>query len=128
MTALLLTLADRIRDHWNRILDVNSSWCDLTNEVGIINTLFDEGWCDVDHIVDLFADDEVYENVDYETLKETVQEVAKDFTVAPDLILSNDLERCVELGYDADQVAETAREVGVSEDEVVEFEEFIYDD
>ena len=61
-------------------------------------------------------------------LKETVQEVAKDFTVAPDLILSNDLERCVELGYDADQVAETAREVGVSEDEVVEFEEFIYDD
>ena len=114
-------LTATVKAHWDACLDVNDAWCDFTNKIGVENTLFDMN-DDLDWLVDLFEDDDRYEGVDREDLAEAVEEVAATRKVPADLITSTDLQELVNDGYGEEDVAEAAREAGVDEAEVAEFE------
>ena len=118
------TLTERVSEHWHKCLDVNSSWVDFTNEIGILNTLYDgAGTDDAEWLVELFQENEEFEEEDTLELLWAIQDVAKDFKVSGANITSYDLENVVNLGFDAADVAEQARAAGVSEEEINEFED-----
>ena len=117
-------LTERVKEHWDACLDVNGSWCDFTNEISILNTLYDgAGTNDVEWLVELFQQSEKFEEEDTLELLCAIQDVASTMKVNPALISSYDLENAVNLGFDAADVAEQARAVGVSEEEINEFED-----
>ena len=119
-----MTLEAAVREHWDSCLDVNSSWREFTNEIGVLNLLFDgEGADDLDWLVSLFAEADQFEEVDFGDLYAAVEAVALTYVADPDLVMSYDLERLVNVGYLAEFVAEVAREAGVRDEEVDEFEE-----
>ena len=118
------TLTERVSEHWHKCLDVNSSWVDFTNEIGILNTLYDgAGTDDAEWLVELFQENEEFEEEDALELLWAIQDVAKDFKVSGANITSYDLENVVNLGFDAADVAEQARAAGVREEEINEFED-----
>ena len=122
-TTTVPTLTDYVRAHWNNCLEVNSSWVEFTNEIGLLNLLYDAGADDLEWLAELFAENEQFELDDSLELLWAIQEVARDFKADPLYVLSNSLEWVVAQGFDAADVAEAAREVGVPPEEVDEFEE-----
>ena len=118
-----MTLEAAVREHWENVCEVNASWRELTNEIGVLNLLFDEGADDLDWLASMFAEADQFEEVDFGDLYDAVEAVALTIVADPDLVASYDLERLVNIGYDPEFVAETAREAGVRDEEVDEFED-----
>ena len=117
------TLTDRVLQHWHNVLDVNSSWVEFTNEIGVLNLLYDAGTDDLEWLVELFGDTEQFENEDTLDLLWATQEAASTFKADPDLVTYVDLAYVVSMGFDAADVAEVARQEGVREEEINEFED-----
>jgi hypothetical protein len=122
-TTTVPTLNERVEAHWNNCLAVNSSWVEFTNEIGLLNLLYDAGADDLEWLAELFADTEQFEEEDSLELLWAIQEVARDFTANPLYVTSYQLEWLVGSGFDAADVAEVAREAGVRAEEVDEFED-----
>ena len=120
------TLTERVSEHWHKCLDVNSSWVDFTDEVGIQNLLFGE-FDDYEWLTEQFQGSEQFEDEDTLELLCAVREVASEFKVFADDILSYDLEDLANKGFDPEFIIECARAVGVSEEEINEFEDEVGD-
>lgn len=120
------TLAQRVAVYYSKCLDVNGSWCNFTNELGVLNTLDVLEDVNYGFVVELLQDQEDFEDEDYDELLLAVGEFLSDRTVPAKYIESNDLVDVMnETGFDAEWVAELARNAGVSE---VEIEYFLSED
>lgn len=115
-------LAQRVADHYNACLEVNSSWRNFTNLLGTLNTLnvLDEE--NYEFVVELLQDSEKFEGESFEDLLLAVGEYLSDVRVAPELIYSNDLvEVMEETGFSPEEVANLAMNAGVSNGEINDF-------
>ena len=115
------TLAQRVAAHYTRCLEVNSSWCNFTNELGVLN-LFDvldpmNYW----FVADLMIENtEEFENEDFDEMVEAIGEFLVDRVVPAEYVYAGDLEKAQnETGFDPEDIASYARDAGVNEEEVV---------
>ena len=114
------TLAQRVAAHYTRCLEVNSSWCNFTNELGVLN-LFDvldplNYW----FVAELMMDGEEFEDEDFDEMVEAIGEFLADRVVPAEYVYAGDLTLAQnETGFDPEDIASYARDAGVNEEEVV---------
>lgn len=116
------TLAQRVADHYNQCLEVNSSWRDFTNLLGTLNTLNVLEEDNYEFVVELFQDNEEFADETFEDLLLAVGDYLSEVRVAPELIYSNDLvEVMEETGFSPEEVATLATDAGVPSGEINDF-------
>ena len=115
-------LTQRVAAYYESCLAVNGSWCNFTNELGVLNTLGVLEDINYGFVVELLQDDEDFEDEDYDEMLLAVGEFLSDRKVPTKYIQSNDLVEVMnETGFDAEWVAELATDAGVSVTEVKDF-------
>ena len=117
------TLAQRVAAHYTRCLDVNSSWCNFTNDLGVLN-LF--GVLDPENywfVADLMIENtEEFEDEDFDEMVEAVGEFLADRKVPAEYVYAGDLEKAQnETGFDPEDIAGYARDAGVDEEEIAAY-------
>ena len=116
------TLAQRVAAHYTRCLEVNSSWCNFTNELGVLN-LFDvldpmNYW----FVAELMMDGEEFEDEDFDEMVEAIGEFLVDRVVPAEYVYAGDLEEAQnETGFDPEDIADYARKAGVDEEEIATY-------
>jgi len=116
------SLTQRVSEHYDACCEVNSSWREFTNELSCINLLGFLDETNYEFVVDLLQDTEEFENEDGDDLLAAVGQYLEPLKTVPEWVTAVDLTSVLEeTGLDADEVASSAREVGVSEAEVVAF-------
>jgi hypothetical protein len=116
------TLAQRVADHYSRCLDVNGSWCNFTNELGVLNLFGVLEDCNYEFVAELMMDGEEFEDEDFDEMVEAIGEFLADRQVPAAYVYAGDLERAqFETGFDPEQIAELARDAGVPEEEILSY-------
>jgi hypothetical protein len=117
------TLAQRVADHYSRCLDVNGSWCNFTNELGVLNLLGCLEDCNYEFVAELMIENtEEFEDENFDEMVEAIGEFLADRKVPAAYVYAGDLERAqFETGFDPEWVAGLARGAGVPEEEVAEY-------
>ena len=116
------TLAQRVADHYEDCLGCNGSWCNFTNELGVLN-LFDEldpmnYW----FVAELMMDGEEFEDEDFDEMVEAIGEFLADRKVPAEYVYAGDLTLAQnETGFDPEEIARLAIKAGVPEEEVAEY-------
>jgi len=123
MTKTFFALHDDVAQHWNRCLEVNSSWREFTHQLGVLNAL--DMLCieDVEFVAELLLNNELFENETFEDLVDACYDFAQEREVDADLIDATDLWNVVEGGATVMEVAEAATEYGVSVNVINDFAE-----
>ena len=117
------TLTQDVAKHWNKCLEVNSSWRQFTHELAVLNTLDMLTIEDCEFVADLLESTELFENEDFNELVFACFEFASEREVDVDLISAHDLWTVVESGATVMEVAEAATEAGVSASTINDFAE-----
>jgi hypothetical protein len=117
------TLTQDVAQHWQKCLEVNSSWRQFTHELSVLNTL--DMLCieDCEFVAELLQDNELFENEDFAELLFACFEFAAELEVEVDQIDASDLWNVVESGATMSEVAEAATECGVSVNVISDFAE-----
>ena len=117
------TLTQDVAEHWQKCLEVNSSWREFTHELAVLNTL--DMLCieDVEFVAELLQDNELFEDEDFNELQFACFEFASEREVEVDQIDAHDLWTVVESGATMTEVAEAATECGVSVNVINDFAE-----
>ena len=116
-------MAQRVADHYSRCLDVNGSWCNFTNELGVLNLLGCLEDCNYEFVAELMIENtEEFEDENFDEMVEAIGEFLADRKVPAAYVYAGDLERAqFETGFDPEWVASLARDAGVPEEEVAEY-------
>ena len=121
-TLTATTLAQRVADHYSRCLDVNGSWCNFTNELGVLNLFGVLEDCNYEFVAELMMDGEEFEDEDFDEMVEAIGEFLADRKVPAAYVYAGDLEQAqFETGFDPEQIAELARDAGVPEEEILSY-------
>jgi hypothetical protein len=116
------TLAQRVADHYEDCLGCNGSWCNFTNELGVLNLFGVLEDCNYEFVAELMMDGEEFEDEDFDEMVEAIGEFLADRKVPAAYVYAGDLERAqFETGFDPEWVASLARDAGVPEEEVAEY-------
>ena len=107
------TLTQDVAQHWNKCLEVNSSWREFTHSLGVLNTLADLHIEDVEFVAELLENNELFENEDFAELAFACFEFAAEVEVEPEDIDCSDLATLLESGLTFSEVIELATEKGV---------------
>ena len=117
------TLTQDVAQHWNKCLEVNSSWRQFTHSLAVLTTHADLHIEDVEFVADLMLDNELFEDEDFVELQFACFEFASEREVAIEDIDSADLHSLVESGFTFDEVIELATEKGVPAAAINDFAE-----
>ena len=113
------TLAQRVADHYSRCLDVNGSWCNFTNELGVLNLFGVLEDCNYEFVAELMMDGEEFEDEDFDEMVEAIGLFLGDRKVPAAYVYASDLEKAQnETGFDPEWVAGLARDAGVPDEEI----------
>jgi len=123
MTKTFFALHDDVKEHWEKCLEVNSSWRQFTHEIGVLNALDMLSIEDVEFVAELLQDNELFEDEDFDDLVDACYDFAQDRVVDVALIDAHDLWTVVESGATMTEVAEAATEAGVSVSVINDFAE-----
>ena len=109
--------------HYTRCLDVNASWCNFTNELGVLNLFGVLEDCNYEFVAELMIENtEEFEDEDFDEMIEAIGLFLADKKVPAACVYASDLERAqFETGFDPEWVANLARDAGVPEEEVAEY-------
>ena len=117
------TLTQDVAEHWQKCLEVNSSWRQFTHELAVLNTLDMLTIEDCEFVADLLESTDLFEDEDFNELLFACFEFASEREVDVDLISAHDLWTVVESGATVMEVAEAATECGVSVNVINDFAE-----
>jgi sugar phosphate isomerase/epimerase len=117
------TLTQDVAEHWQKCLEVNSSWRQFSHELAVLNTLDMLTIEDCEFVADLLLDTDEFEDEDFAELLFACFEFASEREVDVDLISAHDLWTVVESGATVIEVAEAATEAGVSISVINDFAE-----
>ena len=119
-TLTTLTLAQRVANHYTRCLEVNSSWCNFTNELGVLNLFGILEDCNYEFVAELMIENtEEFEDEDFDEMVEAVGEFLADRKVPAEYVYAGDLTLAQnETGFDPEDLAGYARDAGVDEEEI----------
>ena len=107
------TLTQDVAQHWNRCLEVNSSWRTFTNELAVLSALDVLTIDDCEFVADLMLDNELFEGEDFAEVQFACFEFASEREVEPEDIDCSDLATLQESGLTFSEVIELATEKGV---------------
>jgi hypothetical protein len=108
--------------HYEDCLGCNGSWCNFTNELGVLNLFGVLEDCNYEFVAELMMDGEEFEDEDFDEMVEAIGEFLADRKVPAKWVYAGDLERAqFETGFDPEWVAGLARDAGVPEEEVAEY-------
>ena len=113
------TLTQRVAAHYTSCLEVNSSWREFTNGLGVLN-LFDVlDECNYEFVAELMMGDEDFENEDFNEMVEAIGEFLADRTVPAEFVDCSDLVDAQNAtGFDFKDVARLAIDAGVPDEEI----------
>ena len=119
-TLTATTLAQRVAAHYEECLGCNGSWCNFTNELGVLN-LF--GVLDPENywfVADLMIENtEEFEDEDFDEMVEAIGEFLADRKVPAEYVCAGDLEEAQnETGFDPEDIARLAIDAGVPDEEI----------
>jgi hypothetical protein len=114
------TLAQRVAAHYTRCLEVNSSWCNFTNELGVLNLFGVLEDCNYEFVAELMIENtEEFEDEDFDEMVEAIGEFLADRTVPAEYVYAGDLEEVQnETGFDPEDIARLAIKAGVPDEEI----------
>jgi hypothetical protein len=118
-----MTLTQDVAQHWEKCLEVNSSWREFTHQLGVLNTLDMLTIEDCEFVAELLENTDLFEDEDFNELAFACFEFASEREVEGDLIDVNDLWNVVESGATMTEVAEAAAEAGVAISVINDFAE-----
>ena len=116
------SLTQRVAEYYDACRDANSSWRELTNDLSCLNLLGFLEETNYEFVVELLQDTEEFENEDGDDLLAAVGKYLEPLKTVPEWVTAANLTGVLEeTGLDASEVASSAREAGVREEEVVAF-------
>jgi hypothetical protein len=116
------TLAQRVAAHYEDCLGCNGSWCNFTNELGVLNLFGVLEDCNYEFVAELMMEGEEFEDEDFDEMVEAIGLFLADRKVPAEYVYAGDLEKAQwETGFDPETVAEMARDAGVPEEEIASY-------
>jgi hypothetical protein len=122
-TLTATTLAQRVAAHYTRCLEVNSSWCNFTNELGVLNLFGVLEDCNYEFVAELMIENtEEFEDEDFDEMVEAIGKFLADRKVPAEYVYAGDLERAQwGTGFDPEDIARFAIDAGVPEEEILSY-------